>query len=304
MNQKESQYLEYIRAHVPGMSLDHVVFDFINGEHSDMVLVDEREVFKFSKFDWSAGYLNNAVKAINLIQNYVDIPLPRVNSLEPGVAEMNFVRGEPLCRSDVSLLKGYEQVALARQLGTFLSRMHGIPLKEAKACRLEQDDMEKMNTKYWESEYREIQSKIFAYCDNYTKDYVRRLFESALADEEFFLYTPSVIHGNLTPRHMIYSKESNRVVSIAGFGSCRIGDPAYDTGMLLFGFGEAFLKRITQFDRSIPDQMERARFYACYQSVSWAKELADRISTRDFTNFKINLAEADIMPVAKLSGRR
>jgi aminoglycoside 2''-phosphotransferase len=299
VNQKQNERLDYIRTHAPGISLNDAVFEFINGEHSDIVVIDEKEMFKFAKYDWSAVYINNAVKAIRLIGNYVDTVLPRMNPLEPGVAEMDYVKGAPLYRNQVLLLKSYDQTALARQIGTFLSKLHAIPLKEARACRMDEDDRDMMTPEYWESEYKDIQNKVYPYCDDYTKEYVRQLFEPVLEREDFFVCSPSVIHGNLAPSHIIYNSESHRIATITGFGTSRIGDPAYDTGILLSGLGEAFLKRVSEYDKTIPMHMDRARFYAAYQRIARAKNLADRITTRDFTDYRLDLTESDIMPIGK-----
>jgi hypothetical protein len=76
-------------------------------------------------------------------------------------------------------------------------------------------------------------------------------------------------------------------------------DPALDTGALLANFGESFVSRVCEYDESIPEQIGRARFYAALRPIIQAENLADKISTRDFSDYRIELMEPGIFPVGK-----
>lgn len=298
MNQKEKKYLDYIRANCPETPLQNVTFNFLDGAHSDIVIADGKTVFRFAKFDWAVCYLNNAARAVRLAGNYVDMPLPDLVRLEPGVVKYDFIPGKPLLRNEYFLGKSLERDCLAKKMGTFLSQLHAVPLKEAKAARLEDHFAERKHL-YWESQYRELEKKLFPYCDNYTRDSIRELFRIPLEKEDFFNCTPCLFHADPGPRHIICDRESHAVSTVVGFGSSGIGDPAQDTAALLAGFGEDFVSKVAEYDESIPEHLDRARFYAAVRPLDAAKELADRIATRDFSNYQMGLTEPCVLPVGK-----
>lgn len=298
MDQKKKKYLDYIAVHYSGMDLNDVEFDFKSGSHNDIVIVNKENVFKFAKFDWSAVYLTNSVKVINLAKHYADLTLPDIKVLEPGVAICSYIKGSPLYRNELLLKKSLDQDILAQQIGTFLKQLHMVPLEEAEKNGIE-NKFADINFEYWKSKYEEFLYKLSPYCDDYTKEYIRQLFQPAFEKKGFFNYTPSLIHADLNPRHFFLDNESAKINSIMGFSQSGIGDPALDTGTLIAYLGESFVARVSEYDDSISEQIDRARFYAYLMHLSRSKDLADRITTRDFSNFKINLEISDIMPMGK-----
>lgn len=298
MDNKEKKYTDYIKLHNPGVTIKDIKFDFTNGSHNDLAIVNENTVFKFAKYDWSACYLTNEIRSVSLIKKYVGIALPDTVSLGPGVARCTFIKGRPLYRNELLLRKSLEQELLAKQLGIFLTQLHSIPLEDAESNKIE-NRLSDIDAEYWNTQWKEMQRKLFPYCDEYTKECIRQIFRPALEKKKFFSYTPSVIHADLNPRHMICDAEAYRINAILGFGSAGIGDPAFDIGTLLAYLGESFVSRIAEYDESVPELLDRARFYAYLQRLNHAKDLADRITTRDFTDFKMVFGESDIMSIGK-----
>jgi aminoglycoside 2''-phosphotransferase len=298
MNQKEKKYLDYISEHCRSMNFDDVEFDFKSGSHNDVVIINKENVFKFAKYDWSAIYLMNSVKAINLVKYYTDLTLPDIKALDPGVAICSYIKGCPLYRNELLLRKNLDQEILAQQIGTFLKQLHLVPLKKAAENGIE-NKFADINSDYWKSKYEEFQNKLFPYCDDYTKKYIHKLFQPVFERKDFFNYTPSLIHADLNPRHFFLDSESSKINSILGFSRSGIGDPAFDTGTLIAYLGESFVARVSEYDNNILEQIDRARFYAYLIHLNMAKDLADRIATRDFSNFRIDLGMSDIMPIGK-----
>jgi aminoglycoside 2''-phosphotransferase len=298
MNQKEKKYFDYISQHFRELNPDEVKFDFTNGTHNDIVIVNREKVFKFSKYDWSAVYLSKAVKAIDLVKYFVDLPLPEMKSLGPGAAVCDYIQGRPLYRNELLRQSALKKNILAQQIGTFLKQLHQIPLKEA-AEKGVNDQFPDMTSESCKLQYEKLKNKLFPYCDDYTKEYIAQLFEPVLDEKNFFDYTPSLIHADLNPRHFFVDTESTKINAISGFSQSCIGDPAFDTGTLIAYLGEQFVARVSKYDDEIPEQMDRARFYASLLHLNRAINLADRIATRDFSNFRLNLEMADMMPYRK-----
>jgi len=298
LDHKEKKYLDYLKANCPGIPLQDVTFNFLDGTHSDIVIANGSTAFRFSKYDWAVCYLTNAVRAVRLAKKYVELPLPDIIPLEPGVVKYGFIPGKPLSRNKLLLSKSLEQDYLAKQLGTFLVQLHSVPLEEAKNARLESRFADR-DRSYWKSRYHELERKLFPYCDNYTRESIQQLFRVPFEKKNFFDYPPCLVHADLVPRHILCKEKSLRINGITGFGSCGIGDPALDTGALLANFGESFVSRVCEYDESIPEQIGRARFYAALRPIIQAENLADKISTRDFSDYRIELMEPGIFPVGK-----
>ncbi len=298
MNQKEKKYLDYIRANSPETPLQNVTFDFMSGAHSDVVVADGKTAFRFARNDWSACFVTNAARAVRLAKNYVELPLPDLVLLEPGVVKYGFIPGRPLLRQELLRAKSLEQDSFAKQIGTFLSELHSVPLKEAKAARLEGRFAEQ-NRRYWEARFHELEKKLSSYCDGYAQDSLRELFRAPLEKENFFDCVPCLIHADPGPRHFICDRESHEIAAAVGFGSSGIGDPALDTAALLANFGEAFVSRVAEYDEAIPQQLSRARFYAAQRPLDRALELADRIATRDFSGCRFDPTEPGVLPAGR-----
>lgn len=298
MNQKEKRYFDYITKNFRNMNLDNIKFDFNNGLHNDIVIINKEKVFKFAKYDWSAIYLSKSVKVINLVRYYVDLTLPDIETLEPGVAVCSYIKGSPLYRNELLLKNVLDQDILAQQIGTFLKQLHMVPLEAAGKNGVD-DKFPDMTFEYCKSQYEELSNKLFPYCDDYTREYIRQLFKPIFEKKDFFIYTPSLIHADLNPRHFFLDSGSTKINSVLGFSQSCIGDPAFDTGTLIAYLGESFVDRICKYNDDILEQIDRARFYAYLMHLNKAKNLVDRIATRDFSDFRINLEMSDIMPLGK-----
>ena len=224
------------------------------------------------------------------------MPLPQMDSVDLGVAICDLVQGKPLFRSEILLLKDSDQNYIAKQIGTFLRQLHAIPVKLAKTSHMNDIPVD-LSRQAVLAEYDEIQRKVYPYCDGYTQECIRQVFAPVLENKEFLEYTPALIHGGPTPSRFLCDRELKKINAVIGFGCAGIGDPAYDIGAVLDGFGETFLRRIGRYYGDLSKLIDRARFYAAYGHLCWAKKAADMITTRDFSNLRFNPEATDSMPV-------
>lgn len=293
---KEAKYINYIKSSFPQIEISKIEYNFVDGKHNDIVIVNDQNAFKFSKYDWSVDFLENEIAVINLIRSHVSMPLPKVEPLEKGMAKFSYIKGDPLYRNDLLLLDNRIQENIAEQIGTFLRQLHMIPLKGEGHKNISECPAV-LSREDWLLKYDELQKKVFPYCDSYSIEYFRQNFKPLLKNEKFLNFQPSLIHGDLMPYHFIFNKGTNKINGVIDFGLSGIGDPAYDVGIILDNFGEAFVKRIGKYYRNISTFINRARFYAYTNNLCWAKDVSDMLATRDFTNFRIHAKERDIMPI-------
>lgn len=296
MAEKEQQYVEYIKRNFPQVKISDLKFNLSDGKYNDIVTVNDEVVFKFAKYDWTVAFLANEVNIIQFLSDFVEMPLPNIQYLDRGVARYDFIPGVPLFRNEVLLLRDRDQDRIAEQIGIFLKQMHSISLKLAKLNQIDEVAVD-LTREGFLSEYETLQRKVYPYCDSYGKETIKQIFMPVLEDENFLTFEPALIHADLMPRHFIYDRELCSVSSVMGFGSAGIGDPAYDVSVILDNIGETFVKRIGRFYSGMEDFIDRARFYSSVNSLRWEKEVADMITTRDFSNFRFPMKERDIMPI-------
>lgn len=296
MDEKEAKFTAYIKNRFPKLDICNVEFDLSNGRHNDIVFVDHESVFKFSRYDWTVAFLTNEAKVTNFLSQYTDMPLPRMEYIDQGIAKCEFIKGRPLFRNEILQLKDSDQNFIAKQIGTFLKQLHSIPLKTVEASNIGQISAD-LSREAFLSEYDDIQRKVYPYCDSYAKTSIQQIFAPILEDEDFLKFTPALIHADLMPCHFLCDQKTKKINGIIGFGCAGIGDPAYDIGFLINGLGETFVRRIGRYYWDVNKLIDRARFYACFNHLNWAKKTADMITTRDFSNFQFNIQANDIMPV-------
>jgi aminoglycoside 2''-phosphotransferase len=297
LNSKELKYMELINSRFPQLDLSKIEFNKTDGSYSDIAIINNEVVFKFAKYDWSAVYLINEADFIRFIRDFITLPLPDVELIAPNVSIHHFIKGSPLYRN-ILLKSDYNtQDTVARQIATFLNQLHNIPVKKAQYAKIENSQMNRTRED-WLYELETMQRKISPYCTDYVKEYLHQIIQPVIDNKEFFEFRPVLIHGDLTPYHILFDKASRQISSIIGFGNAGFGDPAFDFGMLLDHLGESFIKRIQKYYPISPEYLDRARFYAYISSFMWLRDVCDMITTRDFSRFQIPAKDRDISPLS------
>jgi len=292
--------MELIKNRYPQMDLSKIEFNKTDGTYSDIAVVNNETVFKFARYDWSAVYLRNEADVLRFIRNFVATPLPDVELIAPNISRRGYIKGTSLYRNVLLKMNQYAQDSIAMQIAAFLKQLHTIPATKAEYANIEKSQMNRTREE-WLTELETIQRKIFPYCTEYVKEYLRQIIQPAIDNEDFFKFRPSVIHGDLTPCHILFDKTSRKITGIIGFSNAGIGDPAYDIGMLLDHLGENFILRVQKYYPISPAYLERARFYAYISSFMWYRDVCDMIATRDFSRFQIQAKDRDISPFGTLT---
>jgi len=300
LNSNELKYMELIKSRYPQLDLSKIEFNKTDGSYSDVAIVNNEAVFKFARYDWSATYLRNEADVIRFIQDFVDLPLPDVELVDQNVTKRRFIKGSPLYRN-LLLKSDYQtQDAIAKQIATFLHQLHTIPVKKAQHANIGYSQMNRTQEE-WLAELETMQRKILHYCTDYVKEYLRQIIQPVIDNEKFFDFQSVLIHGDLTPNHILFDKSSRKVSGIIGFSNAGFGDPAYDIGMLIDHLGENFVKRMSRYYPISPACLDRARFYAYISNFMWFRDVCDMISTRDFSRFQIPAKDRDIFPLGTLT---
>ncbi len=296
MEQKEKIYMGLIKSRCPHINITKEEYLIDEGRYNDVVIINDTYVFKFARFDWSIAFLENETKITNFLRNRIEPLIPAHEPLGKEVVKYNIIKGKPIYRNLLLQMNGKSQEILAQQIGSFLKTLHAIPTVELENAGIGEFS-HTVNRYQWKQLIEEINRKVFPYCSDYTKDYIHQVFKPVENDAKFISYEPVLIHGDLSPCHLLIDSRLKKLTGVLGFGLSGMGDPAYDVGILLDNLGETFLKRVARYYPNMESLIDRARFYAVMNDILWVRNIADMITTRDFTNFRFNIRERDIMPI-------
>jgi aminoglycoside 2''-phosphotransferase len=92
-----NHYLEKIRAVYPNLSLDRLELNQ-DGMNNDVVIINHQIVCRFPKTDETKEDLKNEVKVLQIIQPFIDLPIPYLEHVEGDFVSYPFIPGEALSR--------------------------------------------------------------------------------------------------------------------------------------------------------------------------------------------------------------
>jgi aminoglycoside 2''-phosphotransferase len=115
----------------------------------------------------------------------------------------------------------------------------------------------------------QFQEKAYPLLQSHQVHWLERFFASALDNSQFFNYTPTLIHGDLAPYHVLWSPAEKCLKGVIDFGMAGLGDPASDFGILISIYGEHFVVSMGAAYPGLEQLLQRARFYAQSIELEW-----------------------------------
>ena len=245
------------------------------GEFSMAWLVNGQSVCRFAKHATAARTLLREACLLPQVAASLPLPIPRpvcyeVESDPPlTVAVHSLVAGESMTPEQFFALDNAVQECCARQLASFLADFHKLHVPLAESCGVKQVE--------YAARYADVQriadEHLTTRLDDTDRRYVRNLFDSFLSKKPEQGQIPQVLlHGDLSPEHVLWSPAQQRVVGILDFGDMEIGDPAWDLVYLWEDYGPPFLRRFMHhFPASDPKALlGRAYKFRQLDAVEWA----------------------------------
>ena len=205
-------------------------------------LINYEFIFRFPRYPEAARRLDLERRLLPELQKVLNTPIPQFEFVSSDCLEFKrqfvgyrMIKGVPLIPT---LLRQHHSEALTQKLATqiaeFLSSLHSFPVEKA----LELGVLRNQKKEGIFTFYKEIQRKVFPILKRQEQEWARNLFESFLNNEQFFQYTPVLLHGDFSSDHILFDKDQGRI-GIIDFGDVSIGDPASDFPCLA-DYGTAF----------------------------------------------------------------
>ena len=258
--------LQRVRAIMPELKIDHLEVNQ-EGLINEVVIINQQYVFRFARTEKFARILETELKILDLIRPRIGLSVPTPIHICSDCMVYPLLDGQPLSRK---MVLGYDDSAqdhIARQMGSFLYRLHTtgtsgldweIPSTSAPVRR--QD---------WLSIWQEVKAKIYPLLQKYQIEWAEDLFHNVLDDPKSSAWEPALIHGDLASYHIIVDAQALKITGVIDFGMAGMGDAASDIGGLINIYGETFVNRMHPSYPHLEKYIPRARFYAQLLELEW-----------------------------------
>jgi aminoglycoside phosphotransferase (APT) family kinase protein len=199
------------------------------------------------------------------LADIVSVPVPRPELSPNNRARAVRYRKLAGTRLDEHL-GGPHRLALASRLGRFLGELHDFP-----ALRVRELGVRAYDPPSWLEQFRIFyaNARLLAFPLLTPRERKRAagLIESYVVDGAKLRFTPSLMHGDLAPEHVLCDT-AGLITGVIDWTDARIGDPAVDLAWLVHGTDNEFASAVlASYPANDPAMVERARFY--YQVVPW-----------------------------------
>jgi aminoglycoside 2''-phosphotransferase len=237
--------------------------------------------------------MGREVRLLEFLGQHLTTPVPRpllVGSMNRprGWPFMAYEKlpGEPL--ADVEALSRDEQRRLTKFLLTLFTE-----LSECPAAPLTRLGLSSARKDAWPDRFRRLErryrgvatGRIPAPMDRK----IRELFEGFFNTMSGSRFRPCLIHGDLWPSHILWSRERGRPVGVIDWEDARFGDPAFDLGAL-GGLAPIFGRElIRRCNAGHDDRFEQRLLF--YRRILPLQGLLFGLETRRGTLFRRHLRE-------------
>jgi aminoglycoside phosphotransferase (APT) family kinase protein len=202
-----------------------------DGYDFHVAIVDDEWVFRFPRRGGVEEALELEIAVLPTLAQWLPVDVPSFEYVErtPLFVGYRLIRGQPLVDED------------AEGVRAFLEALHA---SDPSGLPIERHD--------WVEAYREqcaeFERLVFPVVDSDRRVETQRLFDEV---ETLVGFTPSLIHADLGPEHLLV--RDGRLTGVIDWGDMRVGDPALDYAWLLAG-------PFADWDVE-PDLRRRAHFY-------------------------------------------
>ncbi|HEX7023445.1 MAG TPA: phosphotransferase, partial [Gemmatimonadales bacterium] len=191
---------------------------------------------------------------------------------DPAFALHRELPGPALTRERYLALPEPARERCAGAVGRFLARLHATDLALARACGVPEVDYGRRAAELLERAREGLWPRLAEEDRRWVE---RRLTVFPGGDPA---RVPRVLlHGDLSPDHILYDEAAARVTGVIDFGDLAAGDPAWDLVYLYEDYGEDFLERAMRAypAEGDPGWRVRMRWHLAVDAVRWAVECVE-----------------------------
>ena len=196
------------------------------GWDSDVLELDGKWIFRFPRRPEVEEWIRKEVALLPELAAALSVPVPRFEfvSYDPVCVGYEKLEGQPL--------RGTE-VTAARDLGRFLTELHGFPASRARELGVPAPD--------WgaavERRAAEFARRVLPMLERAERQRAQGMFDRMLELASAGVDT-ALVHHDLGPEHLL--QQGGRLTGVIDWSDAEIADPALDLAWPLYGTSDAF----------------------------------------------------------------
>jgi len=241
------------------------------GMDSVAVLVGDAFVFRFPKHSDAASGLRREIALLPRLAPRLPVGVPRFDYVgEHSGTGLPFVgyeliRGEPLHRPLYDGLSKPTRDGLLGDLAIFLNTVHSFPVEEAVHCGVASNG----DRAGYLEDLQGARDRVFPLLNDAIRCHVEARLEVFLEDDANFAYAPTLLHADLWPEHLLFSRSGERLSGVIDFGDVSIGDPDYDLAFLARRLGPNFIGELLHhYPHDNPARLtEKLRAFSLFNTI-------------------------------------
>ncbi len=177
-----------------------------------------------------------------------------------------------------------------RELGDFLSRLHEVDPDSARSWGAEPLDHAE-EARVFRKRMRSLSNSILPDALRHRTDEVLARYQ---AGGELWSFQPTLVHGDLSPEHVLFDATNATLTGVIDWGDARIGDPARDFVYLYEDWGSAFLDQVlAQYALERPARLiPRIHLHFVIVHVDWIIEASRTHSPTELESAAATLERA------------
>ena len=225
--------------------------------------VDGTWVFRFPKHDKGVTKLRMELQLLSTLGEWVSLPVPTYEhigeSSKGSSRPFAGYRKIPGIPGDLSEM--VDLPTIARQLGSFLGKLHAFPVDRATKAGVREETSTATHRRDKSIEESDRITDLPVDADR-LRHYLERNAPPPLDG------VPKLVHNDLWAEHILIDPRSGEVSGIIDWGDAVIGDPAVDFAGL-YTWRETLLEAVLEHysGAHIPDAISRARYLATCLAV-------------------------------------
>lgn len=216
------------------------------GDSFECYLLDGRRVVRLARHAAASAALLRETILFPLLQKQVTVSIPQIDG--SGTSPLSGERfvsypllsGAPLTPQILEGLGSGCRTELIRQTALFAAQIHSFPVELASAAGVPELNLRE----YLPALMHEAGGALGGRVEPDVWQYHLQLAQLYIRTPELQEYSPSLIHGDFSPDHLLAAPDDCRLTGVIDFSDCHISDPLWDFLYIRRHYGTAVLRRL------------------------------------------------------------
>lgn len=249
------EILPFVKKFLPNIQAKSIHF-FYHGTYN-VFEIDQKYILRVAdrEFRNTQGLemLRREFKILSFLKKRLPLSIPEILFLHDS-KEVPFTIHQKISGKSLVFyskqLSSNQKKKTGAEIGGLLSGLHSealmkdflISFPDQEELMIASSDFTQSFKLQWIERYEEAKEIAYQYLDQEQQEWLTKIFEDYLNNDENFTFSPRVSHCDFDTSNILIDPETNQLTGVIDFEDCKIWDPAVD--LLFFDDGPEFMKAI------------------------------------------------------------